>query len=151
MVCVFFCGKHVARYDHLPALAADVQQYIQQHMHSSSESGHSCICRNHRQEVQRHLGNPHHIHVPSWVKKYTDGEEIQDMACVYPKCTVTSHSERIILPTCSLQSAFSDLLNTTQQVRLCGTHYQCLYRQINACSSCASCSAMPKYRQGCYT
>ena len=97
------------------------------------------------------------------------------MACVYPKCIVTSHSERIILPTCSLQSAFSDLLNTTQQVRLCVTHYQCLCRQISVCADrsmsvpidqclcqqinvcadrsidSAGCGAMPKYRQGCYT
>lgn len=142
------CGKHVARYDHLPAL----QQYIQQHMHSSSssESGHGCICRNHRQEVQRHLGNPHNI--PSWVKKkrYRWRGNTLRHGMRLPKM----HSERIIilLPTCSLQSAFSDLLNTTQQVRLCVTHSQCLYRQINAHSSCAAgCGAMPKYRQGCYT
>ena len=34
----------------------------------------------------------------------------------------------------SLQSAFSDLLNTTQQVRLCVTHYQCLCWQISVCA-----------------
>ena len=144
----FLCGSKQLRYDHFGALKSGEQRFIIQHFGCEiPESG--CMCRAHNREAQRHKCNPEYI--PAWKKDKGSQHATAQMQCIYPNCKATSFHEKIIVPSPEMQPQFSEVLKAQQQVTVCETHYQYVYRQLHAQNPCAGCGARPKFRQAAYT
>lgn len=121
---------------------------MQRHFGSENIASNSCLCRSHTVEAKRHRSDPEYV--PAW--KSSVSRNTSSSVCMYPGCAVTRTplGERMISPSRETAHIFADALNlerVEEEIVLCETHYQTVYRQSHKADPCAGCGARPKSRE----
>lgn len=135
------------QYDDFTSLSNGEQDYFRQHI-GPDIADDSCIGRAHRMEVKRYRSNPEHV--PKWKRREKHDITDTQHTCTYPKCHASSANEKIIVVPENTKQLFAQVLRTQESMTLCGTHYQCLYRQTHVSNPCVGCGAKPMARQSPY-
>ena len=95
------CGKHQ---HHFEALDVEKKQFLQRYISNIPDD--SCICRAHKLEAKRHLDDLEYV--PTWKKITTCTRTSNSLKCTYPKCTETSLTGRVIVPSPERRGLFCE-------------------------------------------